>query len=495
MSKRTSGEVGQLTKPATSDNHENAHASPDHIQPRLSDENSLSSASEGLVDGFLDQADHDSIRRLSVNSLHHARTSPVGGSERGPPYPPQPTLASRFVKALQDIWRKNRGVVMVALSQLFGALMNLAARVLQVEEGMHPFQVLFARQSLTMLGAVVYMWWTKTPDFPFGPREVRGLLIARGVFGFFGIYCMWYSMMSLPLAEATVITFLAPSIAGIACYVAFREPFTRVEQIGTLVAFLGVVFIARPASLFSGLAPEDEVPHSEGGVYPTNGTLPGDPPDTGHDIGPAERIQAVGVGLMGVFGAAGAYTTIRWIGKRAHALLSVNYFASICTVICLAVLVTAPALGIGQPGLRFALPQGLRQWSLLLFLGLMGFIMQFLMTAGLRVDRSNRANAMVFTHMLFAAAFDRWVFGTSMGWTSLVGSGLIIGGALYMVLCKEEAVPKKPGGDVEAAAARAEVRGAAGVRDAEAVPMLMDVDRSDDTDDDDETVLNASPGR
>lgn len=377
--------------------------------------------------------------------------------------------------------------------------MNLSARVLQVEEGMQPFQVLFARQSLTMLGAILYMWWTKTPDFPFGAREVRGLLIARGVFGFFGIYCMWYSMMYLPLAEATVITFLAPSIAGIACYIAFREPFTRVEQIGTFVAFVGVVFIARPASIFSG----STVPPNEGEGYPTNGTLTGPPDsgpvngDVGHDVSAAERLRAVAVGLLGVLGAGGAYATIRWIGKRAHALLSVNYFASICTVICLAVLMTAPALGIGQPDLRFALPQGLKQWCLLLFLGLMGFIMQFLMTAGLRLDRSNRANAMIFTHMLYAAAFDRWVFGTSMGWTSLVGSGLIIGGALYMVLCKEEAAAKKPAGDVEAAvAARAVVRDADGVRDAEAVPMLMDMDRNDDTDDeDDESVSNTNRGR
>ncbi|ROT42483.1 hypothetical protein SODALDRAFT_326640 [Sodiomyces alkalinus F11] len=483
MPKRTTGEASRSINPTHSDNDVDVLVSPDNFNQGFSDDDSFPSASEGLAEGFSGQADLDSIRRLSVHSLHHGRTSPVRGSEGHPAYALQPTLSSRVVKVLRNIWDQNRGVVLVAVSQLFGALMNLAARVLQVEAGMHPFQVLFARQSLTMLGAVIYMWWTKTPDFPFGAKEVRWLLLVRGVSGFFGIYCLWSSMRYLPLAEATVITFLAPSIAGIACYVAFREPFTRVEQVGTLVAFVGVVFIARPASLFSGLVPEHEGPDDGGGG-----------PDTGQDITPGQRLQAVGVNLLGVLGAAGAYATIRWIGKRAHALVSVNYFATICTVMCLAVLTMAPVLGIGQPELRFALPQGARQWSLLVFLGLMGFIMQFLMTAGLRVDRSNRANAMMFTHMIFAAAFDRWVFGATMGWTSLVGSGLIIGGALYMVLCKDKALQQNEGADIEAAAAaRADVRGAGDVRDSEAVPMLMDVDRNDSTDDEDEeSALNMS---
>ncbi|KAG7105506.1 putative membrane protein like [Verticillium longisporum] len=341
----------------------------------------------------------------------------------------------------------NRGIFLVALSQLFGALMNLAARLLELEgEGMHPFQVLFARQSITMLCASGYMFWKRTPDFPLGNPEVRWLLIARGVSGFFGIYGMWYSMMYLPLAEATVITFLAPSIAGVACYLAFREPFTRVEQFGTLVAFLGVVLIAHPTSLFSSASPDGgDATAAAYAPGPHNSTAPtgGGNPGMDHEATPAERLRAVGVALVGVLGAAGAFTTIRWIGKRTHPLISVNYFATWCTLVSAVVLTAAPAL-------------------------------DFMLTKGMSVDRSNKANAMVFTHMLFAAGFDRWVFGHSMGWMSLAGCGLIIGSALYMVITKESAAAPLPRRerDVEIG----------GVRDAEGVPMLMEVDDDDDLD-------------
>lgn len=273
-------------------------------------------------------------------------------------------------------------------------------------------------------------------------------------------------MMYLPLAEATVITFLAPSVAGLACYLAFREPFTRIEQIGSLVAFLGVVLIAHPAALFSSSGPSAVAPPE----IPTNVTDTSSADDTamGLEATPQQRLQAIGVGLIGVLGAAGAFTTIRWIGKRAHPLISVNYFATWCTIVSGVVLTSAPLLDIGQPDLKFALPQGAKQWFLLLFLGAMGFIMQFILTTGLSIDRSNRANAMVFTHMLFAAGFDKWIFGQSMGLMSLAGCGLIIGSALCMVLLKDSGSPQRSeGADVEAGV---------GVRDTESVPMLMYMD-------------------
>jgi len=76
-------------------------------------------------------------------------------------------------------------VILVAAAQLFGALMNLCARLLELDgEGMHPFQILFARMSITTVCSCVYMYYNKVPHFPLGARDVRILLVARGVTGF-----------------------------------------------------------------------------------------------------------------------------------------------------------------------------------------------------------------------------------------------------------------------------------------------------------------------
>ncbi|KAF9870510.1 duf6 domain-containing protein [Colletotrichum karsti] len=418
----------------------------------------------------LDLPDPDSFRTFSASPFQNERASPFLGA------PTHPTTSEPWEKRgrLWRFWITNKGVVLVALSQLFGALMNLTARLLELEgDGMHPLQVLFARQSVTMVCCCVYMYWMKTPDFPFGKKEVRWLLIARGVSGFFGIFGMWYSMMYLPLAEATVITFLAPSVAGYVCYLALREPFTRAEQIGTVIAFFGVVLIAHPTSLFTGDSTSSAAATAPEYDNATNGTVSSKLPGLNHQATTAERLTAIGVAIVGVFGAAGAFTTIRWIGKRAHPLISVNYFATWCTIVCAVVLTIAPMFEFEQPALRFALPGTGRQWLFMVLLGAFGFIMQFLLTAGLGTDRSNRANAMVYTHMLFAAGFDRFIFGNVMGWVSLAGCGLIIGSALWVVLTKRPPPPKRETvADVEVA----------NVRDTEAVPMLADIDGGRDED-------------
>jgi drug/metabolite transporter (DMT)-like permease len=342
----------------------------------------------------------------------------------------------------KQFWIKNKPAAYVALSQLFGALMNLSARLVELEgDGMHPVQALLMRHSITALCCSTYMWWNKTPDFPFGKKEIRWLLWLRGASGFWGIYGVWYSMMYIPLADATVITFLAPGVAGFICWFALREPFTRIEQLATLVALLGVVLIARPTTLFS---------HSD-----SDDTSTTEPPETGgipgadHEATPEERLIAVGVALLGVLGAAGAYTTLRTIGKRAHPLISVNYFGVISTFISLAMLIFGPILDIQQPGLRWVTPTTIKQWALLLPLGILGFIMQYLLTAGLGADKSNRANSMVYTHMLFAASFDRWVFGHRMGLMSGAGCTLILGSAIGVVMLKKQPPPKVLSDDVE----------------------------------------------
>ncbi|KHO01945.1 Integral membrane family protein [Metarhizium album ARSEF 1941] len=161
---------------------------------------------------------------------------------------------------------------------------------------------------------------------------------------------------------------------------------------------------------------------------------------------PEERLLAVGVALLGVLGAAGAFTALRAIGKRAHPLISVNAFAMVCTVVCVAALGLGPVLDVAQPSLRWVAPASPRQWLLLLSLSALGFVMQCLLTAGLAADKSNRANAMVYTHMLFAASFDRWVFGHRMGLVSFAGCALILGGALAVVFVKSPP-PPLPGAD------------------------------------------------
>lgn len=152
-------------------------------------------------------------------------------------------------------------------------------------------------------------------------------------------------------------------------------------------------------------------------------------------VTPAQRLGGVGAGLLGVLGAIIAYTTIRWIGKRAHPLISVNYLAGATTFI------SATAI-LFVPGIDFRLPSGLREWCLLSSLGICGFFMQLLLTAGLQYEKSSKASNMLYTQMLFALAFDKLVWNKIPGALSIFGSSLILGSALYVAVQKNSSTTK-----------------------------------------------------
>jgi hypothetical protein len=92
----------------------------------------------------------------------------------------------------KQAWRNNKGVFLILLAQATGSTMDAIVRFLQQGgHGIHPFQVIFARMSITALLSTVYMWYNKVPDFPLGAPAVRGWLILRALAGFFGLFCLY----------------------------------------------------------------------------------------------------------------------------------------------------------------------------------------------------------------------------------------------------------------------------------------------------------------
>jgi len=133
----------------------------------------------------------DTISNLSVEEYEQLRPS-RSPSRNGTVFqnslpPPAPPLRGWRGK-LNAFWVRNLGLGYMLLAQVFGTLMNVTTRLLEIEgnkgKGLHPFQILFARMGITFLLASGYMWYKKTPHFPLGLPEVRWLLVARGFGGF-----------------------------------------------------------------------------------------------------------------------------------------------------------------------------------------------------------------------------------------------------------------------------------------------------------------------
>ncbi|RBA15483.1 hypothetical protein FPRO05_12557 [Fusarium proliferatum] len=343
---------------------------------------------------------------------------------------------STILEKLQSFYARNIGLFYVLVAQLFASIMSMTTRLLETgfETKFHALQIIFVRMLATALIGSVYMWCKNVPNFPLGPKEVRGLLVLRGFAGSAGLFGLYYSLSYLDISDATVITFLVPTLTAFIAWVALREPFTVKEATAGFIAFAGVLFVARPAFLFpeswrtlSELESRAVDPDftTDGGILPPVKATP------------QERTIAILCAIFGSFAAATAYATIRVIGKRAHSLVSVNYFAVLATVSSFLIIMI-------HPDLQFEIPKTIAEWCLLLSIGISGFLLQLLLTEGLQREKAGRATNLIYVQMVFALIIERIVWGTTPPITSFIGSALIIGSAIWVSLQKKAPADPRP---------------------------------------------------
>lgn len=104
----------------------------------------------------------------------------------------------RIFNKARRFWTSNRSYLLVIMSTLFGSLMTLLTKLLESEEqGMHVFQILWCRMTVSWLVCAISVYYAKPAEFPFGPRKVRWLLITRGICGFIGIGSLWTALSKL----------------------------------------------------------------------------------------------------------------------------------------------------------------------------------------------------------------------------------------------------------------------------------------------------------
>jgi drug/metabolite transporter (DMT)-like permease len=226
-----------------------------------------------------------------------------------------------------------------------------------------------------------------------------------------------------------VITFIIPTLTALVCFIWLREPFTVREALAALIAFTGVLLVARPAWLFPTPPVDPITGEPEPNVLNVLVELTSASRATPTPISPTQRTLAVFAAILGAFGASTAYATIRVIGKRAHSLISVNYFAAIATVGSALVLLV-------HPDLHFVMPESASQWGLIAIIGLTGFLLQFLLTEGLQREKAGRATNLMYLQLVLALIIERVIWGTTPPLESFGGAALIIGAAIWITLQK-----------------------------------------------------------
>jgi drug/metabolite transporter (DMT)-like permease len=262
---------------------------------------------------------------------------------------------------------------------IMGLLVKLAGRRLGSME------IVFVRSVIT-LGL---SWWSlrRLGLPPFGTN--RRLLFVRGVLGSTALLFYFYSIVHLPLGEATLIQYTNPVFATLLAAVVLDEVLRAREIVCLVASLLGVLFIAHPAPLFGTAA------------QPVNAL-------------------AVAGAVVGAACSGAAYTLVRKMRGSEHPLVIVAYL---------------PLLGVPM-SLPFALaswtwPNAL-EWLLLLGVGVTTQLAQISMTRGLQLERTARATTAGYLQVAFAVLWGAIFLGEIPDMFTLVGAVIIIGSTLVL---------------------------------------------------------------
>lgn len=270
---------------------------------------------------------------------------------------------------------------------LMGALVKMAGA-----SGIPLLQIILVRAIISVILSLVDI--SRAGVHPLGQR--RWLLTARGVVGFLSLTCVFYAVLNLPYAQATILQYLHPIFTALLAFLFLKE----VPVIGTLICVAlslgGLVAMLLPA-VSGGAVVVDWLP--------------------------------VLAGLGGAFGSGAAYTIVRKLAPTEHPAVIVLYFPMAC--------IPAAILFGAQD---FVWPDS-ATWWVLLGVGCFAQLGQIALTKAMRTDTASRAASLSYMQIVFAAVLGLLFFDEVPTAYTLLGGALIMLGAVVNTLMK----PPKPG--------------------------------------------------
>ena len=202
-----------------------------------------------------------------------------------------------------------------------------------------------------------------------------------GQLGTLALGCIFAALKRLPLAEATVLQFLYPTLTAALAWILLGESPNRRSLGALLVGWVGVMVLVRPGS----------------GVFPMGGVL---------------------LALAGAVLTSLAYVSVRELARTESLLVIVFWFPMVSALLSLPLVLLHPVAPTGNDML----------W--LLAVGLFTQAGQLGLTEGLARLPAARATPIGYVQVAFASFWGWWVFGEKMGPISLLGGGLVLVAAL-----------------------------------------------------------------
>ena len=248
--------------------------------------------------------------------------------------------------------------------------------------GIPLLQIIFVRALISVVLSLIDIGRARV--HPLGHR--RGLLFARGLSGFLALTGVFYALIHLSMAQATVLQYLHPVFTALLAFLFLAERPTTATLVCIALSLLGLACIVSPYWI-------------EGDTTPA-------------------PLWPVLAGLGGALGSGVAYTLVRKLVTTEHPSVIVLYFPLVC----------APGtLLLG--GADFICPTA-NGWWVLLGVGCFTQLGQLALTKAMQLDAASRVTSLSYVQIIFAAILGWWAFGEIPAQPTLLGGGLILLGAI-----------------------------------------------------------------
>lgn len=275
-----------------------------------------------------------------------------------------------------------QGATLLALSALLfsgmGVLISIASATVNNEN------IVFFRN---LVGVVFFLPLLLAKGLrPFKTKRIKSHLL-RTSYGLAAMYCFFYAIAHMPLADAMVFTYSAPVFTPIIAYFWLKEPLTKRMLVFSLLGLLGVILVAKPSdALFGSLSL---------------------------------------VGLAASLLAATAFVSIREMSDTEPAYRMVFYFALFSSLIS-----AVPLSWAWQP-------LSSEQLILLCSAGLLAALAQIVMSRAYTLAPPGLIGPVAYLAIVFAGVFSLILWGEVPDLNSIIGAALIFSVSLLSVFWRK----------------------------------------------------------
>jgi drug/metabolite transporter (DMT)-like permease len=281
------------------------------------------------------------------------------------------------------LYRQN--LLLGAMFILFSELMfaSMGASVKHVTQTLPSDMAVFMRNLFGLALLMPLVWsngWVSLRT------EIIHLHLLRSVAGVSAMYCFFYALANLPLADGMLLKMTSPLFMPLIAWFWLSEPLRQRIILAIVIGFVGVLLVLNPKGEFNHIAL---------------------------------------IGLLGGGLASLAKVTLRRLGRSEPSVRVVFYFALLSSLIS-----SVPMIW------SWRTPSA-AEWGWLALIGLLGTLGQLMLTRGYAIACTATVSPITYTSVLFGAAYGYLFWQESLTVQFILGAVLIALAGLLAIGLRE----------------------------------------------------------